>query len=78
MNNYEYPNVLYCIVCDLDVKPKIEIAKDTAEHESGQKISFEYKVAVCPNCGNVLCSRDKDFAFVKAIELFEKGGVSNG
>ncbi|MBR6982176.1 MAG: hypothetical protein IKH75_01360 [Ruminococcus sp.] len=78
MNHYEYPNELYCIGCDLDVKTKIETVTETAIHESGKKISYEYKVAVCPNCGNVLCSRDKEFAFVNAIEHFKEGGVSNG
>ena len=78
MNHYKYPDTLYCIACDRDVTPKIESMKDAADHESGHKVLYVYNVAVCPNCGNVLCSRDKDFAFVKAIEYFKEGGVSNG
>ena len=74
MTGYKYPKELYCIICDQDVKTKLDTITDFAEHESGKKISYKYVVAVCPNCGNVLCNRDKDFAFVKAIESKMKGG----
>ncbi len=75
MNRYEYPKELYCIQCDQDVGVRIEFRNESVMNDAGMTIDFDYTVAVCPNCGNVLCSRDKDFAFVQAIESFRKGGV---
>lgn len=60
---YEYPNVLYCDKCREDVETKL-VDRIAVYIRDGKEIPVTYKAAVCPVCGNTLCERDQDFAFV--------------
>ncbi|MBR6029200.1 MAG: hypothetical protein IKP40_08910 [Clostridia bacterium] len=62
---YKYPDVLYCDKCRQDVDVRIVDRTTTYEnHESGEVFTVPYKAAVCPACGNTLCERDQEYAFV--------------
>lgn len=64
LESFEYPEVLYCGKCGVDVESKIvERTADYEYRKTGKKITVTYKAAVCPICGNTLCERDRDFAF---------------
>ena len=72
MKPYEYPDELYCDNCRQDVTPKIiDRAAAYDNSATGKRIVVPYKAAVCPVCGNTLCERDQEFAFISAI----KGGT---
>lgn len=60
---YEYPDVLYCDKCCADVEAKL-VDRTATYIKDGNEIHVAYKAAVCPVCGNTLCERDQDFAFV--------------
>ncbi len=65
---YRYPDVLYCDKCRQDVDTKVVERTATYEnHKTGKEYAVPYKAAVCPVCGNTLCERDMDFAFINAI-----------
>ncbi len=63
-DHYEYPTELFCIKCEADVAPVIE---DRTEPfvKGDEDINVPYKVALCPNCGNVLCDRDLSYAIIR-------------
>ena len=61
MDAYEYPDVLYCDRCKKDVDVKIEERTESGRGKD-RAWSIKYIVAVCPECGNTLCARDRDFA----------------
>lgn len=72
MKPYEYPDELYCDKCRQYVTPKIiDRTASYDNSETGKSIEVPYKAAVCPVCGNMLCERDQEFAFINAI----KGGT---
>ena len=75
MDEYVYPDELYCIKCDKDVEPVIESRTERLVRTICDKdvpVDASYKVALCPNCGDVLCDRDFDWAIVR---IARKDGV---
>jgi hypothetical protein len=65
---YRYPDVLYCGKCRKDVD--VQLDERTAvytNNDTGEEMRVAYRAAVCPFCGNTLCERDMDFAFINAI-----------
>lgn len=71
---YRYPDVLYCDRCRRDVD--VRIVDRTADYENnatGEELRIPYKAAVCPECGNTLCERDQEYAFVRLASR-RKGG----
>lgn len=64
MDSYKYPDVLFCMKCDTDVEPKIEERTETMI-QNDEDVEVPYKVAVCPECGGLLCDRDVDFAILR-------------
>lgn len=69
---YEYPDVLYCDRCDKDVDIKI-VDREAVYTHGKEEIRVPYKAAVCPICGNTLCERDQEFAFVNMTLRRENG-----
>lgn len=68
LDPYEYPEELYCTRCGIDVKSKIVDATSTfTDNDTGEDLIVTYKAAVCPVCGDVLCDRDKNIAFINAL-----------
>ena len=63
-DHYEYPDDLYCIQCDEDVKPAIEERTEQLLKD-GKDVILPYSAAVCPKCGSLLCDRDRDYAVVR-------------
>ena len=69
---YSYPDELYCDQCHANVKVKIlERTAKYDDRETGRELTVHYKAAVCPVCGNTLCERDQEIAFVNMVS---KGG----
>lgn len=74
LESFEYPEVLYCGKCGVDVESKIvERTADCVDPGTGKKIPVPYKAAVCPVCGSTLCERDKYFSFAN-MSLEDKAG----
>lgn len=72
---YRYPDVLYCDKCQADVDTSIEMR--TAEYvnnDTGKCMLVPYRAAVCHVCGNTLCERDKEIAFVIHISKGRSDG----
>lgn len=67
IEEYKYPDILYCIACNEDVEPEIVTLTHELEREDGLRFTFEYPVAVCPTCGSELCRRGFDYAYAKAV-----------
>lgn len=61
---YKYPDELYCIRCDADVKPVLEDRVEEME-QNGKPVKIPWKAAVCPVCGSLLCDRDLDFGILR-------------
>lgn len=73
MDEYRYPDVLYCIVCDEDVDAVIEPKQEKSIGDDGKEIVIDYTVAICPVCGKELCRRDYYRAIAKAVSDHFKG-----
>lgn len=67
---YEYPEILYCDQCKADVAVRLEPMVDFVRMLGGGELSFRWRAAVCPACGHVLCSRDRDIAYANATAAF--------
>lgn len=61
---YEYPEDLYCIKCDDYTTPVLEDRVEEME-QNGQPVKINWKAAVCPTCGSLLCDRDLDYGILR-------------
>ena len=61
---YDYPPELFCMTCDASKAPILE---DRVEDmiQCGQPVKINWKAAVCPTCGSLLCDRDLDYAIIR-------------
>ena len=76
--HYDYPEILYCDHCRDDVE---SVVVDRVEPmiKDGKEIEVPYKLAVCKNCGAMLCDRDLDEVILAmAREDGMYGGGSDG
>ena len=69
---YEYPDKLYCIYCDKDVKPEIDDRIDKYEYDTGLKLEAPCKIAICPKCGKLLCEKDADYALLRLARFVDE------
>ena len=75
MDEYCYPEELYCIKCDADVRADIVTKSETITRDDGLAVTFEFSAAVCPECGDELCRRDYYAQLAKAVNENSVKGV---
>lgn len=74
---YEYPKELYCGRCKEIVSPALRDCRAEYTHPIKGDFTIRYKAAFCPVCGELLCERDQDIAFMEYLKGEEEHGKEN-
>lgn len=76
MRQYEYPEELFCGRCGKFVRPQLVIKTEQIVID-GIDGSADYTEADCPECGIMLCDRDKFMIPIRLGENKEKNFSKN-
>lgn len=68
-----YDHTLRCECCGADVDPEdllLEPRTETYENDAGETITVPYRVAICPECDDVICSRELGYNLAKYMRRY--------